>query len=367
MHVLHCIPSMEGGGAERQLACLAGELVRQGCRVDVALTRGGVNRPRLEATGARVHDLGSGWTHDPRLFVRLLRTIGRVKPDLVQCWLLQMEVLGGLAALARGLPWVFTERSSEGAYPPRMKQSLRRGVASLSSAIVANSNAGDAYWQRRLPPSLPRYVVRNGLLLGEIAGARPADLRQETGLTDPVVLFAGRFDDGKNAAALLQALRHTRAPIAALLCGEGPLRPAIEHRAAEFGLGERVRVAGFATNLWSLLKSVSALVSPSRFEGSPNVVLEAMAAGCPLVVSDIPAHREILDPDSALFFDPDDAAALARALDGVVSEPDAARRRAGRARILAERHGIADVAGQYIRIYEDVLQRRAGARMRVTT
>jgi glycosyltransferase involved in cell wall biosynthesis len=367
MHILHCIPSMEGGGAERQLAYLAGELVKQGCRVDVVLTRGGVNRPRLEASGARIHDVGTGRTHDPRLPWRLLRTIDRVKPDLVQCWLLQMEVLGGLAARARGLPWLFTERSSVGAYPPRPKQYLRRAVASLSSAIVANSSAGDAYWQRRLAGSLPRYVVRNGVPLAEIAGAVPADLRQEAGVTGPAVLFAGRFDEGKNPALLLEALRRTRAPIAALFCGEGPLGPEIERRAAEPGFAGRIRVAGFATNLWSLLKSASALASPSRFEGSPNVVLEAMALGCPLVVSDIPAHREILDAGSALFVDPDDPAALAQALDAIVAEPGAARERAERARIDAQDHDIADVARQYLRIYEDVLERRGVARMRAVT
>jgi glycosyltransferase involved in cell wall biosynthesis len=366
MHVLHCIPSMEGGGAERQLAYLAGELIRQGCRVDVALTRGGVNSPRLESAGARVHNLGSGRTHDPRLFTRLLNTIDHVRPDLVQCWLLQMEVLGGLAARARGVPWLFTERSSEGAYPPRAKQYLRRAVAALSSAIVANSNAGEAYWQRRVRRSLPRYVVRNGLPLAEIGSVAPADLRLDAGVTAPAVLFAGRFDEGKNPAGLLRALRQTRAPIAALFCGDGPLRPVIERQALELGLGERVRFTGFAQNLWSLLKSVSALVSPSRFEGSPNVVLEAMAAGCALVVSDIPAHRELLDADSALFVDPGDPAALARALDAIVSEPDAARRRADRARMLAERHDIAGVARQYIRIYEDVLH-RSGAGLRVST
>src|SRR5471030_1534182 len=124
MRVLHCIPSVEGGGAERQLTYLAKELTREGCEVHVALTRGGENLRRLEATGARIHELGPCGTHDPRLLTRLMRTLGTVKPEIVHCWLLQMELLGGIASTTAGIPWVLAERSSAKAYPRTLKNYL---------------------------------------------------------------------------------------------------------------------------------------------------------------------------------------------------------------------------------------------------
>jgi glycosyltransferase involved in cell wall biosynthesis len=352
---------MEGGGAERQLTYLAKELVAAGCEVHVALTRGGQNLARLEATGATVHMLGPCSNHDPRIATRLLRTISGVKPDLVQCWLLQMELLGGLACLATRTPWVFGERSSANAYPRTPKNRLRIRIASCASGIVSNSAAGDEFWQARVKAGIPRYVVRNALPMDEIAAvpaATPAEMGTKAG--EALVLFAGRLDAAKNPITFVHALRRLTSPmpVHALLCGDGPLRPEIEHLIAEHGIERIVRVAGYASNLWSLMKRAAMFVSSSRFEGSPNVVLEAMACGCPLIVSDIPTHRELLDAESAIFVAADDPDGIARAIETVLADPAGAARRAGAARQRAERYASALIAQQYLDVYRDVLSRQ---------
>jgi hypothetical protein len=119
------VPSLVGGGAERQLTYLVKELVQSGWDVHVAYVHGGPNMGRLEASGATVHRLRALGNHDPQILGRLVATIRRVKPDIVQCWLLQMEVLGGLASMLTRTPWVFSERSCEEAYPASLKALLR--------------------------------------------------------------------------------------------------------------------------------------------------------------------------------------------------------------------------------------------------
>ena len=348
---------MEGGGAERQLAYLAKELVRQGCDVHVAMTRGGSNLSRLESSGATVHHLGPASTRDLRILSRLRRILATVQPSIVQCWLLQMELLGGLAATAAGIPWLFAERSSVNAYPRTLKNYLRVRAASFASAIVANSIGGDRYWRER-QNGVPRYVVNNALPLEEIRAAPAATVAElPTRSGEVCVLYAGRLDAGKNADALIRALAMVRSKrVQAVLCGDGPLRGHIERLIREHGLQDRVRLAGYVQNLWSLLKSVDVLVSPSRFEGSPNIVLEAMACGCPLVVSDIPAHREILDEHAALFADADDASGFADRIDRIIDRPDLAAERARIAHARTEQYrsstGCAAIS--------DGLPRRAG-------
>jgi glycosyltransferase involved in cell wall biosynthesis len=366
MRVLHCIPSMEGGGAERQLMYLAGQLAAGGCDVHIALTRRGAYFERLRATGAALHDLGPCHTHDPRLLPRLVGTIRRVRPDVVQCWLLQMEVLGGVASLATRTPWIFSERSSALAYPATLKNAARRHVAARANGIVANSEGGRRYWKAALGPRAQVYVVRNGLPLDEIDAVAPAPL--PGGERRATIVYAGRFDEGKNAFGLIQALSRVRAerPVCALLMGEGPLRRPAEALAVELGLADRVQVTGFAPNLWGILKSATMLVSLSRFEGSPNVVLEAMACGCPLVVSDIPAHRELLDEGSAVFADADDPDGVAGAIGGLLADPAAARARAMAARARADLHALPLVGTEYMRVYADVLARAADATRRVS-
>lgn len=367
MRVLHCIPSMEGGGAERQLAYLATEFVRQGCEVHIALTRGGSNFPRLESSGATVHHLAPASNHDLRLVTRLRRILATVQPSIVQCWLLQMELLGGLAATAAGIPWVFAERSSVDAYPRTLKNYLRVRAAAFASAIVSNSIGGDEYWRDR-QSGVPRYVIANALPLDEIRATPVAAAEELCARPGEVsVLFAGRLDAGKNADVLIHALARIRSTrrISAVLCGDGPRRTHVERLIAEHGLQERVRVVGYVQNLWSLLKSADMLVSPSRFEGSPNIVLEAMACGCPLVVSDIPAHREILDDDSALFADPDDVHALVDRIDRTIDEPEPAAERARIAQARAEQYDLPQVALQYLALYRDVLAARGRRPLRV--
>src|SRR5574341_240497 len=146
MYILHCIPSMLNGGAQRQLTYLAAEQVRQEGSVHVALLHDGPNLDRLKASGAQIHRL-SGWNnYDPRLLWQLIRLIRQIKPDVVQTWINQMDVLGGTAARLTRVPWVLSERSSARNYPPNLRNRLRAAWGRGAQAVVSNSVGGDAYW-----------------------------------------------------------------------------------------------------------------------------------------------------------------------------------------------------------------------------
>jgi glycosyltransferase involved in cell wall biosynthesis len=361
VRVLHCVPSLAGGGAERQLTYLAKELAQLGWDVHVAYVHGGPNMRRLEQTGATLHQLTAWGNYDPQILWRLWRTIRKVEPDIVQCWLLQMEVLGGLVAVATRLPWVFSERSCEEAYPPGVKTWLRRGMGLRASAIVSNSAGGERYWRAQARRQLRCHIIRNGLPLEEIAKAPIATL-EEAGAAPgrPLVLSAGRFGPEKNFEAVVRAigLAVLSHPIQAIVCGDGPLRSRIEELVAETGLSDRVRSVGYAANLWSLMKRANLTVSVSWFEGTPNVVLEAMACGCPLVVSDIAAHREFLDEQAAILVDPRDSRQIADAMIEVLDDPEAAARRARVAYDRVQRYSVSAIAREYADLYQELADSR---------
>ena len=351
---------MAGGGAERQLTYLASEHVRAGWDVHVALIHAGPNFARLEKTGASIHRIHVLGNHDPFILWRLMQLVRRVQPDVVQCWLLQMEVFGGMAASLSGTPWVFSERSAPEAYPPGFKNWLRVKVASWATAIVSNSSIGDEYWRTRAAAGVKRVVIPNGLPLAEIASA-PMVARDpiERPVAGALVLAAGRFESEKNLATLVRAIHlvpQTREMLA-LLCGDGSLRMAMGQMITNEGLDHRIRLSPFASDLWGLMKRADVLVSPSLFEGSPNVVLEAMACGCPLIVSDIPAHREILDDESAVFVNPTSPWQLAAAIDETLGDPVGRVRRARAAQERVQRHSLAVVAQQFADVYREVSAR----------
>src|ERR1035437_1762104 len=96
MRIFHLIPSLSGGGAGRQLSYLAPELARMGHDVHVAYSNEGPQKPELP--GVVLHRLKSRSNYDPYLIWQLDRLSRRIKPDIIQTWLLQMDILGGLVA-----------------------------------------------------------------------------------------------------------------------------------------------------------------------------------------------------------------------------------------------------------------------------
>ena len=364
MRVLHCIPGMGGGGAERQLAYLAAPLRARGWEVHVALLRDGPNLPRLRMSGAVIHHLTAAGNHDLRIGWQLASLIRQVQPDVVQVWFVQMEVFGGLAAGFLRVPWILSERSSRDAYPPTWKNRLRTAMARRADAIVANSAGGRIYWHEEIGNTTPGHVIPNALPLEEIRGAEsglPAGV--ELPPEESLVLTVGRFGEEKNIGRLIEALATVveRPHTTAMLCGDGPLRAGLEAEIARRGLARRILTPGYVTDIWRVMKRADVVVAVGVFEGRPNAVLEAMAAGCPLVVSEIPGHREILDDDSARWVNPADPRSMAGGILGVLEDPAGAARRASMARDRVASFSIDAAADAYDAVYRRVVTARSPA------
>jgi glycosyltransferase involved in cell wall biosynthesis len=359
VRVLHCIPSMEGGGAERQLTYLAAEHSRSGEEVHVALVSRGPNWTRLVASGATIHQLSARGTHDPALFRQLFKIMQLADPDVVQVWLRQMDIIGGLAALMLRKPLIITERAAEAAYPRGLKHTLRSFIGRFATAVISNSEEGDRYWRSRVNPRTVRYVIPNAVPVNEIALALPTEHATADGRK--LVLFAGRLEPEKNIDTLLDVLRLTLPAddFNVVWCGVGTLGTRIEQWIERNGLKDRVKLIGYTQDLWSFMKRASVLVSPSIFEGSPNVVLEAMACRCPLLVSDIPQHRALLDESTAVLVDAKSAAQFAAAIRDILRDAEAARNRAETAFARVQLFSSATIGQQYMDAYRSVLAHHA--------
>jgi glycosyltransferase involved in cell wall biosynthesis len=355
LRILHLITELAGGGAERQLSYLAPALVRRGHEVHLGYRHSGDFPPALPGVHLTRFDTRSNY--DPRLFAQIRGLMRRVVPDLVQTWILQMDVAGGAVAKLAGIPWVLREPSSAMAYRGgNWKHSLRVQVARSAKAIICNSRGGEEYWGKQLPTSR-RFIVPNGLPIAEIDAAVPA-----ARLDVPVVLYVGRLSsDGsatKNLPELMHALAVVREElvIKGVFCGEGPQRGDLVALQQRLGLDGDVVFTGQLgpDAVWALMKSAAVFVSLSAYEGSPNAVMEAMATGCPLVLSDIAAHREIADDQSALFVDPYDRQRTADAIKHVLCNPQSARARAAVARARIEQLSTDRMVDGFERIYEEM-------------
>lgn len=364
MRVLHCIDTLGGGGAERQLTYLSEGLVRLGVGVDVVYLVDGAFGSRLRASGAALHPLG--WRTPLPLVADLCRIIRKERVDVVQTWLGRMSAAGGVAGGILGRPWIYSERSVR-EHDVGCRAALRRWLGARAAAVVANSEAGAAGWRQG---ALTRvHVVPNGVEVDAIAATPPA-ARATLDVADDaeLVLYAGRFVAAKNLpllGAALGALLAARPGAIALLCGDGEGLASVRAAVEAAGVGARCRALGFRSDLWPILRAADVVVAPSLHEGRPNVVLEAMAGRCPLVVSDIAGHRECVPREGARWFSAHDVAGAVAALGDCLDDRGAARARADIAFQAVRRHSVDQMARAYADLYDRVLRAAGGTRARV--
>jgi glycosyltransferase involved in cell wall biosynthesis len=309
----------------------------------------------MKDRGVQLHELGNLRSINPRLFLAIRRILKSIEPAIVQTWLPQMDILGGLAALRSHTPWIVTERTSKQYYVeiPSVAR-LRLLLGRFASAIVANSDGGGHYWQEAVGRPIKLATIRNALDLQRIQAAEPLSTESFSG---PLFLVVGRLIREKALDVIVRAVGGFAAggPINVVMIGEGSERPVIERQIEAAALSARVKILPNQPDWWRWLKSADGLISMSRYEGNPNVVLEAMAGGCPVILSDIPGHREVADASSAVFVPVDDVQALSTAIAGFIANKGAAQQRAQCASARVGSMTITAMADAYDAVYKDVL------------
>jgi glycosyltransferase involved in cell wall biosynthesis len=198
-------------------------------------------------------------------------------------------------------------------------------------------------------------IVCNGVPSGE------GERKNDDGLH---VVFLGRLEERKGVSDLIAALAAPALrdlPWRATLAGDGDPRP-YAAQAHRLGIGDRIAFPGWLDRkeTTGLLRSASVLALPSKAEGLPMVVLEALANGVPVVTTPVGAIPDFLeDQVSALFHPPGDASALARALDRLMRSEDDRRALAAGGRLVFQRHfDIGTVTREILATYRTVTDRR---------
>lgn len=315
LRVLHCIPQLERGGAERQLRSLAPLLVQRG--IDVALySRFTPNLMEgLSAAGVQCIPISQARMNDPRLFVHLRRLIRRLRPNVLQSWLTPMDILAGVLRPPGGA-WILSERSSARAYDGNIKDVARFWLGRKADTIVANSPAGAELWKAARDVR----VIPNGVeerFFNPVRSEALAPIMADR----TVLLSIARLTASKRIPVLLETvarLRSSHPNILLVLLGDGPDWDLLQTEAQRREVADHVFFAGHQKNVASWLAWADLFVSASAFEGQPNGVLEAAAAGVPLVISNIQGHRDAAG-DAAVLVSDVSASGFADAIDGLLA------------------------------------------------
>lgn len=298
------IPRFDNGGVERMLANLSGGLAERGVNVDILTRHTDGSYLSTLPPSVRLVRLQQG---DEQMgLAEHLRT---ARPDLILVSKSEAlaQAYAGRAAAGSDAVLVFRAATTESArlrarlWPARWWGLRRaRSLYRLPDLIVANS-AGvrvDAAALAGLPHDrVP--VLRNPVVTPQLLeqGRGPADHPWLADATVPVVVGAGRLCRAKDFGTLIRAFARLRAarPARLVILGEGRQRQSLSRLAVQLGCAGDVDLPGFTPNPYPLMARAATFVLSSRWEGSPNVLVEALALGTPAVATDCPSGpREIL-------------------------------------------------------------------------
>ncbi len=358
---LHVNTSANWRGGEQQVLYLLRGLRDRGHHAELAAPIRGVLARRALAEGFRVHPFSSCGDLDLPAAWRLRRLLG--SSDLLHLHTGHAHALGLLATLARNpAPAVIVSRRVD--FP------------------IKGGKFGGLKYSRGVDRFLPiSQRVRDVLLAGGVDPARITtvysgvaserfegggdglDLRRELNVPQHVKLigFVGALVPHKAPGDLLEALAQLPREVHAVLAGDGELASTLQERAGAEDLTGRVHFLGHREDIPGLLSSLDVFCLPSRMEGLGTAVLDAMAAGIPIVATTGGGIPEMVEPDrSGILVPPAAPDSLARALAAVLSDPFLAARLSAGGRVRVQAFSADRMVEGTMSVYTSVLRERRG-------
>jgi glycosyltransferase involved in cell wall biosynthesis len=359
--ILLLVTLAETGGAQTYVASLLPMLVE---RFDVAVAAHGRGplREAARTAGVRFIELEhvrrplSPW-RDPLGLLELVKVVRRERPYIVHANSAKAGALGRLAAWLTRVPiriytvhgWAFT---AHGGASSALYRWAERLLCPLTTATICVADSERrAGLEARTCDEATTVVIHNG-----VAPLRVSALEARSGPCRLVTV--GRLQAPKDTLTLVRALAVLgRRSCEAVIVGDGPDRAAVESEVRRLGLDSVVRLAGVRDDVPELLATADLFVLSSRSEGLPLSILEAMAAGLPVVASSVGGVPEVVvDGETGYLVPPGDPRSLAGAIERLLDD-SALRRRlgaAGRIRV-AERFDLASAQRAHLDLYRTLL------------
>lgn len=366
------ITGLNIGGAEMMLLKVLQRLDTRFSSHVISLSTLGEIGPRIQALGIPVESLGMRpGVPSPLAFIRLVRRLKRLKPDVVHTWMYHADLFGGLAARLAGVSavaWAIRQSNLDADKNKAITLAVVRACALFSEWIPARvlccSQVSRQIHVDFGYAAMKMVVVPNGFDLTRFqpdAKAR-VTVRSELGLEadTPLVGLIGRFDPQKNHLGFVAAagLLHQRLPAAHfVLAGQGidANNGALMLAIQTAGIASVTHLLGLRSDIPRLMAALDVLASSSHGEAFPNVLGEAMACGVPCAVTDVGDSAYIVG-DTGRVVNPGDMAGLAASMEVLLALPASERTALGesvRARV-AEHFEIGQVVRQYETFYDEL-------------
>lgn len=370
MRILLLSTSMGMGGADKQLLSAAQEMRSRGHEVlIVSLTPLGPMGLEARSAGIPTESLRlrRGFP-DPRGLIRLVRLVRAWKPDVLHSHMVHANLLARALRLFVPVPALVSTIHNiyEGGRLRMAAYRLTNGL--VDHMTIVSEAAADRFVTEGIVPRSLLTVVPNGVdpgLFRTVPAEARESIRRSVGLESEFVWLAvGRFEIAKDYPNMLRGFvqvreRDPRAVL--LLVGRGSLQPETEALVQALGLGSGVRFLGVRPDIPEIMSAADGYVMSSAWEGMPMVLLEAAAAGLPIVATTVGGNHEVVsDEESGFLVPPGDPDALSSAMLRLMGLSEAQRRsmgEQGRERVRTH-YGLSRVVDRWEGLYHQVLARK---------
>lgn len=326
---------------------------------------------QLDESGIRVMSLGlTGGLNMPRAFLKLVRILRKEKPDVLHTHMVHANIIGRIARLFVGIPVVIAtiHSMSEGSGAKEKRRLRAYRLTDRQSDLTTNvSQAGvDRYEMIGVVPPGKGAFVPNGVdtdLFSPDGGDRLA-MRSELGLSDAEFfwLAVGRFDPAKDYANMLKAfaiVAGNNRDAVLMIAGGGDARKKYESLASTLGIEKRVVFLGLRKDIPRLMRSADGYVMSSSREGMPMVLLEAGAAGLPLVATDVGGIASLVrDGETGYLVPSKDHEALGQAMLNLMGLPHTDRIKMGAAarELIVSSYSLDSIVDRWEGIYSKLME-----------
>lgn len=361
--LLFLIDELDIGGTEQQLFELVKRLNRHKYTPFVCCFRPGRLSQEIEALGVPVCTLRKKAKFDLGLILSLIRLIRRERIDLVQTYLFTANTWARLAAILARAPIIVSSERNVNMWGERYKRIFSRVLDRWTHATIANSEAVKEYLVSKGIAPQKIHVIPNGVDPERfITTTPPEETKTHLGIPShhQVVGLIARLEPAKDVHTFLRAAatiaRQTK-EVSFLIVGGGSLQADLEREAQQLGIADRVTFTGPRRDIPRLLAACDLTVLSSLKEGMSNTIMESMAAGKPIVATDVGGNAELITEGETGFLVPTrNPTALAAAIQQLLDDPARAQRMGQQARTrITQLFSAASLAARTERLYDELV------------
>lgn len=320
MKILHIITSLELGGAERLLTELAPYQRDKGNIVKVMILsdKGAVFKQKLEDNGIEVIVAESNSIKSAKNIFSILKEIKKGNYDIVHTHLVHAQYWTRIAKLfdLKKRIYITTEHStSNRRRDSKLMRIIDKFIFSGYQKIVSISEATDKSLKKWLKRNDKGFeVIHNGIDIQKFVDAIPLEKKELLLKDDDIILMmVSRFHESKNQKGVVEALKWLPTKYKLVFVGDGKLEDDVKKFCENSYLMNRVRFLGMRRDIPNLLKTADIIVQYSFFEGFGITAIEGMAAGKPIIASDVPGLNQVVE-GAGLLVDINDSRQLAKAI-----------------------------------------------------